>query len=87
MKKVITRYICDRCKEDVSYKDLVEVFVPSKNFDCEGRSYTKGVSKVEICKKCFENYWNLCIDNYWNLCIDNFSETDNCYSVKMNKKF
>lgn len=80
MKKTITKYICDCCKKELEKEDdLTTISVPSRNYDCEGKSYSKGLAKVEICKDCF-NY-------YWSLCIERFADTQDCYAITMDKKF
>lgn len=80
MKKTITKYICDCCKKELEKEDdLTTISVPSRNYDCEGKSYARGLAKVEICKECF--------DYYWNLCIEKFSDTKDCFAITMDKKF
>ena len=64
---------CDVCgavhREEVnplraSKNPLMTVPMPSKNYDCEGRNFSKGMSEFDMCKQCFENYWNYVQDKY-----------------------
>lgn len=80
MKKTIIKYICDCCKSELENEtDLIELSVPSKHFDCEGRSYSKGISRIEVCKDCYEYYWNLCMDK--------FAAVDDGYNTVVTKRF
>ena len=50
-KKDIVIFICDCGNKEFQFENKVknsqlrEVYIPSKSFDCEGRGYTKGISK------------------------------------------
>ena len=62
----VIKFTCDCCKKEF-YVDpeketnqkepLRSVEIPSKIYDCEGRHYTAGITKVELCGKCFTEYW------------------------------
>ena len=53
----MVKFICDCCKKEFlidlenpkKENPLKTVEMPSKNYDCEGRHYTAGVAKAELC--------------------------------------
>ena len=57
MEKIVTKYYCDICEEEVESKEaLKEYMLPVEESDCEGRSLFPSVSKMDMCLKCAEKY-------------------------------
>ena len=51
--------------------------IPSKICDCEGRGYTKGISKVELCADCYSEFWDYVQQKY---------KVEEFYDVHMEKR-
>lgn len=63
----VSEFKCDVCgkviREErspikIPTNPLREVEIPMKNYDCEGRNFSKGFGVADMCKDCVENYWN-----------------------------
>lgn len=85
-KKYVTEYRCDVCgrvhREEVNplksnTSPLKEILIPAKKYDCEGRNYTKGMSHVDMCKECYENYWQY---------VQNRYDVTDCYGIAVDIK-
>ena len=82
-KKDVVIFICDCCKKEFQFDNKVknsplrEVYIPSKIFDCEGRGYTKGISKVELCDDCYSEFWDYVQQKY---------KVEELYDVHMEKR-
>lgn len=65
MKQIITKCICDVCKEEYEENELEKITVPMRVWDCEGRSSFKGFTKnVDMCERCKERYFDVVWDNF-----------------------
>lgn len=87
-RKSLIRYKCDCCGKEIdvsaAYENnkkkgpLTRIEIPSKSYDCEGRSYEKRTSFIDLCDDCFLEYWNYVQDKY---------EVNDLYEVTVKKKF
>ena len=66
-----TEHKCDICGDgfrvEVGKKtnqSLKVVDMPVKSYDCEGRNYSKSMHPVDMCDKCFEEYWTFVQSKY-----------------------
>ena len=82
-KKDVVIFICDCCKKEFQFDNKVkssplrEVYIPSKVFDSEGRGYTEGISKVELCADCYSEFWDYVQQKY---------KVEEFYNVHMEKR-
>lgn len=85
--KSLIRFKCDCCGKEIdvsAYENkkqkspLTRIEFPSKSYDCEGRSYEKRTSFIDLCDDCFLEYWNYVQDKY---------EVNDLYEVTVKKKF
>lgn len=72
-----TIYKCDICGKESEEKKLHAVDVPVKAYDCEGRSWSKGFRRVDMCDRCYEAFWNVSQDY--------FAEVSDCYGIKVDE--
>lgn len=71
-KKTYIEFKCDICgeihKELHNGKEPKSPYrvlpIPAKRYDCEGRSYKREIIAIEVCDKCFEEYWNFVQSRY-----------------------
>lgn len=79
-KITTTKYVCDICgKEVASENNLSRRKIPSKIYDCEGRSWSVGFSELELCGQCLHKLWEVC-DKY-------FATVEDYYTVKVYPHF
>lgn len=82
-REEFVEYKCDICGKVVKYaiskkdRPFKQIEMPSKNYDCEGRNYSKGTTKVDVCENCYFNYWDYVQSRY---------EVVDCYGVKVKIK-
>lgn len=62
---------CDVCgdnfriaKGSSTTRKFKKVDIPSKTYDCEGRNYSRGMSTVDMCDKCFDEFWTFVNNRY-----------------------
>ena len=80
MKTVKEYWTCDICgKQYEQDGKLKKLKIPSKRYDCEGKSWSKGFSELDLCEDC--------LDKYWEICNTNFETVDDCYDIKVAKHF
>lgn len=84
-KKNVTIYTCDCCKKEFPVESskttdnlLYQVNMPSRIYDCEGRSYSEGLSRVELCSDCYLEFWNYVQAKY---------QVNELYDVSIKKMF
>lgn len=87
-RKSLIRFKCDCCGKEIDVsaayennkqkRPLTRIEIPSKIYDCEGRSYEKRTLFIDLCDDCFLEYWNYVQDKY---------EVDDLYEVTVKKKF
>lgn len=81
-KRDIIEFKCDVCgkvfqfenKEKQIKNPLKVITIPSRNYDCEGRTYSKGMCTADMCDRCFEDYWNFTQTKY---------DVSDCYGIKI----
>ena len=86
--KSLIRFKCDCCGKEIDVsavydnskqkRPLTRIEIPSKSYDCEGKSYEKRTSFIDLCDDCFLEYWNYVQDKY---------EVNDLYEVTVKKKF
>lgn len=79
MKKVIEKYYCDVCGKEVEPKGFKYITVPCKCWDCEGRSFSKGERKIELCDEC--------ANAFFNITMEQFAEVNDCYGISAKVKY
>ena len=80
MKKEVIEYYCDVCgKKVASEKHLETCVVPSKNYDCEGKSWTRGTCKADLCSECAEAFFKATMNH--------FAEINNGYMIESKVKY
>ena len=80
MKVVKEYWQCDICGQQ--YKQdgkLAKIKLPSRQFDCEGRSWSKGFCELDLCEDC--------LDVFWHMCDDLFATVNDCYGIEVTKHF
>lgn len=63
----ITKYKCDCCQKDTNEKDIAEVTIPLKCWDCNDTTLT--VAKIDICTDCANRFAEL----YYSIAHEHFS--------------
>ena len=58
---------------------LKTVNIPAKRYDCEGKNFNKGTSNVDMCEKCFVEYWEYMQSRYE---VTDFNESKVVVKVK-----
>ena len=87
-RKSLIRFKCDCCGKEIDVsavydnskqkRPLTRIEIPSKSYDCEGKSYEKRTSCIDLCDDCFLEYWNYVQDKY---------EVNDFVDVTVKKKF
>lgn len=69
-KKIITKYICDVCRNEYdSDAELRTVELPYKQLDSEGRAYTSDYGKFDLCKDCLLRYENAVFEHFATITV------------------
>lgn len=53
------------------------VSIPAKEYDCEGKNFSKKMSQVDMCENCFNHYWEYVQRKY---------EVSDCYGIEIKVK-
>ena len=79
MKQVIEKYYCDVCAKEVKSKEFKYITVPCKFWDCEGKSFSKGERKIEVCDEC--------ANAFFDITMQHFAEVNDCYGITAKVKY
>ena len=71
----VHRKECDPLRTQIS--PLKTVNIPAKRYDCEGKSFSKGMSNVDMCENCFDKYWEYMQSKY---------EVSDCHGIEVKVK-